>query len=94
MTNHAYKLGNTVVPIMAWEDRYKYLGVKMGADHSPDLKAVGSGYLKDVEAIASSELIDWQKLDEIHRFAKPRLVYTLQNQLPPIGWAKALDKKV
>ena len=62
VTNHAYKLGNTVVPIMAWEDRFKYLGVKTGADHSPDLKAVGNGYLKDVEEIASSELTDWQKL--------------------------------
>eukprot|EP00731_Ephydatia_muelleri_P013824 Em0007g1134a len=92
--NCIYKLGDTVVPTMAWEDRYKYLGVKKGADHSPDLQAVGKEYLKDVEVIASSELTDWQKLDAIHRFAKPRLVYALQNQLPPIQWGKTLDKKV
>ena len=41
-----------------------------------------------------SELTDWQKLDAIHRFAKPRLVYALQNQLPTMGWARAIDKKV
>ena len=32
-----------------------------------------------------SELTDWQKMDAIHRFAKPRLVYALQNQLPILG---------
>ena len=42
----------------------------------------------------TSELTDWQKMDAIHRFAKPRLVYSLQNQLPSLGWAKALDKRV
>ena len=25
-------------PVMAWEDRYKYLGVKTGADHTSDLE--------------------------------------------------------
>ena len=41
-----------------------------------------------------SELTDWQKIDAIHRFAKPRLVYALQNQSPPTGWAKTIDKRV
>lgn len=43
-------------------------------------------------------MTDWQKLDAIHRFAKPQslqsLVYALQNQLPTMGWARAIDKKV
>ncbi|KAL5509850.1 hypothetical protein EMCRGX_G005289 [Ephydatia muelleri] len=92
--NRTYKLVDTVVPTMAWGDRYRYLGVKKGADHSPDLETVRKESLHDVQVIASSGLTDWQKLDTIHRFAKPRLVYALQNQLPPIQWGKALDKKV
>ena len=68
--------------------------MKKGADHSPDLETVRKESLHNVQVIASSELTNWQKLDTIHRFAKPRLVYALQNQLPPIQWGKALDKKV
>ncbi|KAL5509841.1 hypothetical protein EMCRGX_G005278 [Ephydatia muelleri] len=79
---------------MAWEDRYKYLGVKTGADHTSDLGGLGKEYTSDVEAIMKSELTDWQKMDAIHRFAKPRLVYALQNQFPPTGWAKAIDKRM
>ena len=55
---------------MAWEDRYKYLGVKAGANSTPDLEKLGRDYIEDVEAITRSELTDWQKLDAIHRFAK------------------------
>ena len=90
-----YQPGLTAVPVMAWEDRYnKYLGVKTGADHTPDLGRLGTEYISDVEAIMKSELTDWQKVDAIHRFAKPRLVYALQNQSPPTGWAKTIDKRV
>ena len=94
VAKEVFKIGHVTVPAMAWADRYKYLGVKTGADHSPDLDKVGGEYTRDVELIATSELTDWQKLDAIHRFAKPRLVYSLQNQLPTLGWARALDKKV
>ena len=83
-----------MIPTMAWADRYKYLGVITGADHSPNLNKVGSEYTRDVQLITSSELTDWQKLDAVHRFAEPRLVYSLQNQLPPLGWARTLDKKM
>ena len=39
---------------MAWKDRYKYLGVKTGANYLPDLEKLGGGggeYTSDVEAI-------------------------------------------
>ena len=94
VADEEFRLGGAVVPKMDWADRYKYLGVKTGAEHSPDLTRVGGEYTRDVELITTSELTDWQKLDAIHRFAKPRLVYLLQNQLPTLGWARALDKKV
>eukprot|EP00731_Ephydatia_muelleri_P013812 Em0007g1122a len=54
----------------------------------------GEEYLQDCEAIMKSDLSDWQKLDALHRFAKPRLVYPLQNLTPPIRWATNLDKAV
>ena len=94
VATNGYHLGRTAVPVMAWEDRYKYLGVKTGADHTSDLGGLGKEYTSDVEAIMKSELTDWQKMDAIHRFAKPRLVYALQNQFPPTGWAKAIDKRM
>lgn len=83
-----------MVPVMAWEDRYKYLGVKAGANSTPDMAKQGDDFIKDMEVITRSDLTDWQKLDAIHRFAKPRLVYSMQNQLPSLGWARSLDVKV
>ena len=85
VTPQEYHLGPTVVPSMRWEDRYKYLGIKTGAGHSSDLDGLGREYASDVGAIMKSDLTDWQKIDAVHRFAKPRLVYALQNQLPPIN---------
>ncbi|KAL5509914.1 hypothetical protein EMCRGX_G005361 [Ephydatia muelleri] len=89
-----FHLGSVMIPAMKWEDRYKYLGVKTGANYTPDLEKLGEEYITDITAIMKSDLTDWQKLDAIHRFAKPRLIYTLQNQLPTVGWAKSLDKKM
>ena len=94
VSSHGFHLGPTAIPVMPWNDHYKYLGVKTGANYTPDLEQLGREYISDVEAIMKSELTDWQKIDAIHQFAKPRLVYSLQNQLPALGWAKALDKKV
>ena len=65
VANQGYHLGTTAVPTMAWEDRYKYLGVKTGADHTPDLEKLSSEFIRDVEAITRSELTDW--LDAINR---------------------------
>lgn len=80
------------IPALAWEERYKYLGCKVGADPKSDLKQVKESYLKDCDTIMRSDLADWQKLDAMHRFARPQLVYTLQNMDPPISWAKSIDQ--
>ena len=80
------------IPALAWEDRYKYLGCKVGADPKSDLKQVKESYLKDCDTIMRSDLADWQKLDAMHRFARPQLIYTLQNMDPPISWAKSIDQ--
>ena len=80
------------IPTLAWEDRYKYLGCKIGADPKADLNQAKEGYLKDCDAIFRSDLTDWQKLDAMHRFASPRLTYILQNMDPPLNWAKSIDE--
>lgn len=85
-------LGNDVIPAMKWEDRYKYLGCPVGAEPKANTTKVGTEYLKDCEAIMKSGLTDWQKLEAIHRFAKPRLTYLIQNQSPNLTWARKLDK--
>ena len=36
---------------------------------------------------------DWQKLDAIKRFARPRLTYLLHNMEPPISWATSIDRE-
>ena len=92
VTTDGHHLGLTAVPVMAWEDRYKYLGVKTGADHTSDLGKLGTEYTSELEAIMKSELTDWQKMDAIHRFAKPCLVYALQNQRPRLDGQRPLTR--
>ena len=85
-------LGGEPIPALPWDGTYKYLGCRLGADPKTDLKQVSADYKADCEVIFKSDLADCQKLDAIHRFAKPRLVYLLQNTSPSIGWAKDIDK--
>ena len=61
-----FHLGSVRIPAMKWEDRYKYLGVKTGANYTPDLEKLGEEYISDITAIMKSDLTDWQKLDAIH----------------------------
>ena len=77
------KLGADEIPALSWSESYKYLGCRYGADPKVEIRKVGEEFLKDCEAIMRSDLCDWQKLDALHRFAKPRLVYPLQNLTPP-----------
>lgn len=87
-------LGGEPIPALPWDGTYKYLGCRLGADPKTDLSQVSADYIADCEAILRSDLTDWQKLDAIHRFAKPRLVYLLQNTSPTIGWARNIDKTI
>ena len=88
------KLGAEEIAALSWDETYKYLGCRVGADPKVEIREVGEEFLRDCEAIMRSDLSDWQKLDALHRFAKPRLVYPLQNLTPPIRWAINLDKAV
>ena len=77
------KLGAEEIPALSWDESYKYLGCRVGADPKVEVRGVGEEFLRDCEAIMRSDLSDRQKLDALHRFAKPRLVYPLQNLTPP-----------
>ena len=80
------------IPALPWEGQYEYLGCRRGADPKSDLSQAAKDYLQDCRVIFESDLTDWQKLDAIKRFARPRLTYLLQNLEPKIGWARDIDK--
>lgn len=88
------KLNGELLPSLKWEDHYKYLGCKAGADHRTEATTQGNEYVRCCKLIVESGLADWQKLDAIHRFAKPGLTYILQNTLPNKSWAQRIDKQV
>ena len=81
------------IPALPWEGHYKYLGCKRGADPKSDLTQATKDYLDDCKIIFESDLTDWQKLDAIKRFARPRLTYLLQNMEPSISWATSIDRE-
>ena len=70
-----FHMGSGQLPSMKWEDHYRYLGCEMGRDPRAETKMAGDQYKKEVEKILSSQLTDWQKLDAIRRFVRPKLVY-------------------
>ena len=79
------------IPSLPWEGRYKYLGCRVGADPKADLTQAKENYLQDCDVILRSDLADWQKLDALHRFARPRLIYLFQNMELSVGWARDID---
>ena len=87
-------LGQEEVPALSWDQCYRYLGCQTGANPKVELFQIGKEFLQDCEVIMRSDLTDWQKLDALHRFAKLKLVYPLQNLSPPTRWATDLDKAV
>lgn len=87
-------LNGELIPSLKWEDHYKYLGCKVGGDYKAEATAQGKEYVKCCKVVVESGLADWQKLDAIHRFAKPGLTYILQNTLPNKKWAQLIDKEV
>ena len=49
---------------------------------------------REAEKILTSLLTDWQKLDAIRRFVRPKLEYILRTMLPNRTWGKNLDDAV
>ena len=76
-------LGNPI-PAMKWEDHYKYLGCHLGAKRKAELQNLAEQFMKCNIAILNSQLTDWQKLDAIHTFTKPKLDHALRTLLPDV----------
>ena len=54
----------------------------------------GERYRREAEKIFLSQLTDWQKLDAMKRFIRPKLEYILRTMLPNRTWGKHLDDAV
>ena len=89
-----FHMGSGELPSMKWEDHYRYLGCEMGRDPRAETKMAGDRYRREAEKIFASQLIDWQKLDAMRRFVRPKLEYILRTMLPNRTWAKQLDDAV
>ena len=89
--NTEFSIGGGGLPVLKWEDHYRYLGCELGRDPRAETKVLGERYIKDAKKIMESQLTDWQKLDAIHQFVRLKLEYALRTMLPMRGWAKNLD---
>ena len=87
-------LGSSPIPALKWEDRYRYLGCKLGANPKAALDESKRLFLEESTAICQSLLTDWQKIDAIKRFTKPQLDYKLRTLLPSRSWAKDVDRSL
>ena len=92
--NTKFHINGEELPVMNYEDHYCYLGCQLGANPRTEANKVGEQYLGEAKAILTSLLTDWQKLNALHRFVKPKLDYTLRTMFPTKGWAKNLDNQV
>ena len=70
------------LPSMKWEDHYCYLGCEMGQDPWAETKVAREKYRRAAEKIFGSQLTDWQNLDAMRRFVRPKVEYILRMMLP------------
>jgi len=83
--NTEFSIGSGGLPVLKWEDHYRYLGCELGRDPRAETKVLGVRYIEDAKKIMESQLTDWQKLDAIRRFMRPKLDYALRTMLPTRG---------
>lgn len=66
-------------PALVNEESYRYLGVPIGLVHNiDDIPNIVPRLIRDLEAVRSSLLAPWQKLDAIRTFIQPCLTYALR----------------
>lgn len=80
------------VPIKAidHEEYYKYLGTPLGLSSWQSSPSVLSTFRSELEAVSTSTLKPWQKIDAIKTFVLPKLAYHLRATPFPV---QSLDKK-
>lgn len=81
-----FTLGGKELPVLRWEDHYRYLGCEIGANPRAEL------HIEQTSTIMRSKLIIWQKIDVLKHFVQPRLEFSIRTLLPTRGWAKYLER--
>ena len=103
MINHGSKkyfaafhptLGSVQLPSLKWGDRYKYLGVQRGrmAEGSPT--ELEENILKATEAVCTSLLTDWQKVDALNTFVLTKASYYLSATMVDRSWCQKIDASI
>lgn len=76
---HEFRVQDHVIPSLTRQETYRYLGVPIGLVQSvEDLDTILPQLIEDLDAIRSSLLAPWQKLDAIRVFIQPCLTYALR----------------
>ena len=74
-----FNIHQAPIPTLSAEESYRYLGVPIGLIHNiDDLDSILPQLIDDLNAIKSSLLAPWQKLDAIRTFVQPGLTYALR----------------
>ena len=89
-----FTLNGNTIPVMKWEDRYRHLGVLLGANPEAHLDHLAKDFKMDVESLFQSPLADWMKLEAFKEFVMPKLDYVFRTTLAHKKWAKLLDRHV
>jgi len=71
--SHRFRIDSEELPILNYEDHYRYLGCQLGAEAKAEVKKTGEQYLTEAKTIFESHLTDWQKLNALHKFVRPKL---------------------
>ena len=88
------KLNNQHIPALKWEERYKYLGIKVGREKMCSLAELKQEIISDSELIGNSLLAPWQKVEAINMFVISKAQYHLRASTPFRTWAQSIDKKL
>ena len=62
-----FHLGGQAIPVMAWEDRYKHLGVLLGPNPDSCLYKIAADFRQDTQKLFESGLAD-SKLEAFKEF--------------------------
>ena len=74
-----FLIQGSAFPALQQEQSYRYLGVPIGLIHNiDDIPNIVPRLIRDLEAIRTSLLAPWQKLDAIRTFIQPCLTYALR----------------
>ena len=89
-----FTLNGNTIPVMKWEDRYRHLGVLLGANPEAHLDQLAKDFKMDDESLFQSPLADWMKLEAFKEFVMPKLDYVFRTTLAHKKWAKLSDRHV